>query len=75
MSRVIAGKSHPYDFWNGGKKETNIMNLLSTLLFKTGLSTIPHNLPLQIDNTYLYQPIFNMTMCTQISFWGKNDHF
>ena len=47
------------------------MNLLSTLLFKTGLSTIPHNLPLQIDNTNLYQPTFNMTMCTRISFWGK----
>ena len=33
------------------------MNLLSTLLFKTGLSTIPHNLPLQIDNTNLYHII------------------
>ena len=55
--------------------ETNIMNLLSTLLFKAGLPTIPHNLPLQIDNTNLYQPTFNMTMCSRISFWGKNDHF
>ena len=48
----IVGKSHPYDFWNGGKKETNIMNLLSTLLFKAGLPTIPHNLPLQVTWTF-----------------------
>ena len=75
MSRVIAGKSHPYDFWNGGKKETNIMNLLSTLLFLAVLPTITHNLPLQIDNTKLYQPTFNICRCTRISYWGKIDHF
>ena len=37
MSRVIVGKSHPYDFWNGGKRDTNISNLLNTLLFPAKL--------------------------------------
>ena len=40
-----------------------------------GLHTIPHNLPLQIDNTNLYQPTFNIFRGTRISYWGKIDHF
>ena len=38
-------------------------------------STIPHNLPLQIDSANLYQSTFKMIMCTRISCWGKNDHY
>ena len=69
------GKSHLYDIWNGGKRDTNIINLINTFLLKAGLSTIPHNLPLQIYNTNLYQPTYNMSMCTRISLGGKNDRF
>ena len=42
---------------------------------KAGHSTIPHNLPLQIDSANLYQSTFNMIMRTRISYWGKNDHY
>ena len=34
-----------------------------------------HNLPLQIGNANLYQPTFDVIICTRISLWGKNDHF
>ena len=51
MRRVIIVKSHPYDFWNGGKGYINILNLLNMFLFQDGLNTLPHDLPLQITWT------------------------
>ena len=42
---------------------------------KGGHSTIPHNLPLQIDSAEIYPSTFNMIMHTRISYWGKNDHY
>ena len=55
------------------KKRHFIINLLNTFLFQAGVSTIPHNLPLQIDNANLCQSTFNMIMHAKISYWGKND--
>ena len=71
MSTFSFGYLFFYDFLNGWKRETNVINLLITELFQNGLSTIPHNLLLQITWTDLLPQFSALNMWICCSEWGK----
>ena len=60
------------NFWG---KSLQMQQIYDFFIFLIRESTNFHNLPLQIDNANLYQPTYNMIMCTRISYRGKNDQF